>query len=141
MRVDNQNSINTKIRAGKSDFILLARNKSDKTPWSNINQTIVPIEMDAHFEVGKLSIEDTNIEMTNEKNRINVINNRKDQNPKVRSNNIYEFLPVDEEIDRLMYQSVQAAENMDMDDFDEKRSQNDKRSRENGSPILVVIKK
>ena len=141
MRVDNQNSINTKIRAGKSDFILLARNKSDKTPWSNINQTIVPIEMDAHFKVGKLSIEDTNIEMTNEKNRINVINNRKDQNPKVRSNNIYEFLPVDEEIDRLMYQSVQAAENMDMDDFDEKRSQNDKRSRENGSPILVVIKK
>ena len=55
IRSDNNNQVNTKIRPGKQDFILLVRPKFNKTPWSQISQTFTPINMNANFEVGNLN--------------------------------------------------------------------------------------
>ena len=79
LRIDNKNGINTKIRAGKDDLILLARQKNDKTPWSSIQQTLVPIDLEAEFEVGLISKEDKIVEANNNKLKFE---NKKIQNTK-----------------------------------------------------------
>ena len=108
LRIDNQNSINTKIRAGKTDFVLLSRQKTDKTPWSQIQQTLVPVEMDAKFEVGEISKKDMEIEQRIEINKFNNMN-FKQQNIVI-NNNKFNMLSIEESIDQFFIQNTIEAE-------------------------------
>ena len=108
LRIDNQNGVNTKIRAGKKDFVLLVRPKNDKTPWSQIQQTLVPVEMDARFEVGIISQKDLEIERSNERNMFNNLNFK--QHNSVLSHNIFNLLSNEESIDQFLVQNTVEAE-------------------------------
>ena len=104
IRVDNQNSVTTKIRPGKYDFMLLVRNKSDKIPWSQVSQTFTPIDMSARFEVGILNKEDLEKEQEYEREVIAKTKLRKDMNND--QNNFYDKFELnsnDEALKRIMY--------------------------------------
>ena len=58
IRNDSNNTVNYKIRPGYNDFYLLIRKKGCKDAWSGIQRTPIPVDMNASFEVGKLSPEE-----------------------------------------------------------------------------------
>ena len=51
--------LNTKIYHGKSDFLLLAKSKSDKTKWNLVAPRIVDTTILPGFNVGKISPEES----------------------------------------------------------------------------------
>ena len=96
IRSENNNDVNTKIRPGKSDFILIVRKKDDKTPWGLIGQTNVSKDVKARFEVGYLSEEDLIKDIESENRRIESNNLRNDTKNRQKSNR-FEFLSNDME--------------------------------------------
>ena len=103
VRIDNKNGVNTKIRAGKDDLVLLVRNKSDKTPWNMIHQTVIPLDLEADFEVGELTKEDKITEKKN--NKIKHEKKKFKTKTDFTSTNIYNFLTIEDSIDRFLVQN------------------------------------
>ena len=103
LRFDENNSIRTKIRPGKSNFYLLVKKKTDQTPWSKISPTFVDIDKDIDFDVGEISEEDKIVEDKEYENRRERIKRSKIQQTNFRQNNRVFDLPDNlEEIERLI---------------------------------------
>jgi len=113
LRTNHQNGVRTRIRAGKNDFILLVRQKDDFTPWSMIQQTIVPVDIDTKFEVGKISEEDLKIETNNVRiNNVNIKNRlaKGNNSDNFMSNNRFNMLSIEESLEQFLVQNTIDAE-------------------------------
>lgn len=58
IRHERNQTVTTRIRAGKFDFYLLVKQKDDNTPWNLIKPTEIIIDSEAMFEFGTLSPDD-----------------------------------------------------------------------------------
>ena len=106
----------TKIFNGKNDFILKEKNKDDNTKWSEVPPFIIDVDVEQpDFNVGILTQEDNDIYKKQEKERIENIKKKNEENKKYKAVDDSEEIKKDEErIDKMIEKM-----NLENDDNDD----------------------